>query len=173
MELAPEALSNDRPVKSGRLGSRRSVTITRSTIIKAPVEACFDRVTRQLEETPQWDPTMTCVYPLVVRHVRVGSMSRVTFSLNGSREEAVVLVRAFCPNRSLLWTSTHSTQLQEEWQVRPLPFGTMVVVTLGYNFFGGLAHRLSDKVAQRRKVEKAVDEMLCRLKELLEESGTT
>ncbi len=168
VEMAPEALTNDNTSKSGRLGTRRSVNITRSTIIRAPVEECFHRVMKQLEETPQWDPMIREVQPLVIRHVRVGSMSRVIFSLNGSSEEAVVLVRAFVPNRSLFWTSTHSSQLQEEWQFRPLPFGTMVLVTLGYNPSGGLAQRISGMIAMRRKFEKSVDEMLNHLQVFLE-----
>ena len=164
VELGPEALSDRSSVDSGKLGTKRATTITQSIFIRAPAERCFELINKQLEETPQWDPTIMWVNPISLKHVRVGSMSRVTFSLDGTTEEAVAMIRSFRPNRAILWTSTHSNQLQEEWQLQPEPQGTLVTVTLGYNPGGWLLGRLADKIATKNKVEKAVSEMLERLK---------
>jgi uncharacterized membrane protein len=91
-------------------------------------------------------------------------MSRVTFSLDGAKEEAAAMVRSFRPNRAILWTSNHSSQLQEEWQLQPEPHGTVATVTLGYNPGRWLLGRLADKILKRNKIERAVSEMLRRLK---------
>jgi len=164
VELAPEAFSNEKSTRKGIPGTKRATTITRSIFIRAPAECCFDLITKQLEETPGWDPTIMWVNPISRKHVRVGSMSRVTFSLDGTTEEAVAMIRSFRPNRALLWTSNHSTQLQEEWQLQPESNGTVVSVTLGYNPTRWLLGRLTDKMIMRNKVEKAVSEMLDRLR---------
>ena len=164
VELAPEALSNEKSARKDKPGTKRATTITQSIFIKAPAECCIDLITKQLEETPGWDPTITWVNPISQKHVRVGSMSRVTFSLDGTTEEAVAMIRSFRPNRSILWTSNHSTQLQEEWQLQPESDGTTVTVTLGYNPTGWLLGRLTDRMVMRNKVEKAVSEMLDRLR---------
>ncbi|HJX69860.1 MAG TPA: hypothetical protein VJ441_02080, partial [Dehalococcoidia bacterium] len=110
---------------------KRATTITQSIIIRASTEHCFELISKQLEETPHWDPMIMWVNPIILKHVRVGSMSRVTFSLNGTKEEAVAMIRSFQPNRAILWTSNHSTQLQEQWQLQPEPNGTLVTVTVG------------------------------------------
>jgi len=164
IELGPEAHSDRKWVDAGKLGTKRATTITQSTVIRAPIEHCFELVAKQLEETPHWDPTIIWVNPISLKHVRVGSMSRVTFSLNGSREEAAAMIRSFRPNRAILWTSNHSSQLQEEWQLQPEPHGTVVTVTLGYNPGGWVLGWLADKILKKNKIEKAVSEMLKRLK---------
>ena len=148
----------------GQVGGKRSTTITQSIIIRAPAERCFELITKQLEETPDWDPTIMWVNPISLKHVRVGSMSRVTFSLDGTREEAVAMIRSFRPNRAILWTSNHSTQLQEEWQLQPEAHGTVVTVSVGYNTTGWLFGRLADKMVMRNKIQKSVTEMMERLK---------
>jgi uncharacterized membrane protein len=149
---------------------KRAVTITQSAVIRASAERCFELITKQLEETPDWDPTIMWVNPIAIKHTRVGSMSRVTFSLDGTREEAVAMVRSFRQNRYRLWTSNHSTQLQEQWQLQPEPHGTLVTVTLGYNTGGWVFGRLADKMVMRGKVEKAISEMLGRLKKVAEDT---
>ena len=168
VQQAPEAFSDENAANRPRLDAKRAVTITRSTFVRAPAERCFEIIDRQLEETPEWDPTIVWVSPISKKHVRVGSTSRVTFSLGSATEEAIVMVRSFSPNRSILWTSNHSTQLQEEWRLEPEPHATVVTVTLGYNPAGRLLGRLMDRVAMRSKVEKAVSEMLEKLKMTVE-----
>ena len=170
VKLAPEALSGEGRAGYVGLNTKRTVTISRSMFVLAPAERCFELITKQLEETPDWDPTIMWVNPISLKHVRVGSMSRVTFSLDGTREEAVAVIRSFNPNRAILWTSNHSTQLQEEWQLQPEPHGTLVSVTLGYNPVGWLLGRITDRMLVRNKVEKAVEEMLERLKTAAERS---
>lgn len=165
VELAPEAFSREKSFSKSTLGTKRATTITQTIFVAAPAERCFDLITKQLEETPGWDPTIMWVNPISLKHVRVGSMSRVTFNLDGATEEAVAMIRSFRPNRAILWTSNHSTQLQEEWQLQPaVPHGTLVTVTLGYNPTGWLLGRLTDRIVMRNKVDKSVSEMLERLK---------
>ncbi|MFC1925798.1 SRPBCC family protein [Chloroflexota bacterium] len=166
VSLGPDTYSGsgDQLADSKKLGMKRATTITRSTIILASAERCFELISKQLEETPNWDPTIMWVNPISIKHIRVGSMSRVNFSLDGVREEAVAMIRSFQPNRSILWTSNHSSQLQEQWYLEPEPHGTLVTVTLGYNPGGWLFGRLADKIVMKRKVEKAVSEMLEKLK---------
>jgi len=165
VELAPEAFSSESASGTGgTLGGKRATKITQSIVVRASAERCFELITKQLEETPDWDPTIMWVNPISLKHVRVGSMSRVTFSLDGTREEAVAMIRSFRPNRAILWTSNHSTQLQEEWQLQPEPYGTVVTVTVGYNPTGWILGRLTDKMVMRNKVDKSVSEMLQRLK---------
>lgn len=163
VELGPETLSECNS-DSGELGTKRATTITKSIIISAPAEHCFELIAQQLEETPHWDTTIMRVSPISLKQVRVGFMSRVAFRLNGAKEEAVAMVRSFRPNSGILWTSNSSSQLQEEWQVQPEPHGMLVTVTLGYNPSGRLFGRLADKIVVKGKVEKAVSEMLERLK---------
>jgi len=172
VSLGPEMLceSEDQLAKSGKLGMKRKTNITRTTIIRASAEHCFEFIASQLDETPDWDPTIQWVTPITKKHTRVGSMSRVNFSLDGVREEAVVIVRSFKPNRSLLWTSNHTSQLQEQWCLEPESHGTLVTVTIGYNPGGWVFGRLTDKLFMKGKVEKAVSEMLKRLKAAVESS---
>ena len=164
VELGPETLSGGHQAGSDKLDMKRAVTIKRSIIIRASAERCFEFISKQLEETPDWDPTIMWVNPVTLKHTRVGSMSRVNFSLDGVREEAVAMIRSVRPNRALLWTSNHSSQLQEQWELQPEPHGTLVTVTLGYNPGGWIFGRLADRMGLRGKVEKAISEMLERLK---------
>ena len=168
--LNPETLSAEKSVEASNLGTKRSVTIPRTIIVRASAERCFRLITKQLEETPHWDPTIMWVNPISIKHVHVGSMSRVTFALDGVREEAVAMVRSFRPNRAILWTSNHSCQLQEEWHLKPEPHGTVVTVILGYSPTGWLLGRLVDKLHMRNKIEEAVVKMLDGLKTAAEES---
>ena len=164
VHLGPESLSDSKSVGVSNFGRKRAVTISRSTIIRASAERCFDLINKQLEVTPSWDPTIILSNPISIKHVRVGSMSRVIFNLGGVSEEAVAMIRSFRPNRYIFWTSTHSSQLQEEWQLQPEPHGTVVTVTLGYNPGRWIFGRLIDKLIKRTKIENTVVEMLGRLK---------
>jgi ribosome-associated toxin RatA of RatAB toxin-antitoxin module len=160
VKLGPESLSDGEPLETDEQGSKRAESITQSTIIRASAERCFQLIAKQLEETPHWDPTIICVNPISLKHVRVGSMSQVTFSIDGIREDAITMIRSFRPNRSILWTSNHSGELQEEWQLQPEPHGTLVTVTLGYNPSIWVFELLSEKTVNRSEVEKAISEML-------------
>lgn len=164
VQLAPDTFTNREGSNRTTLDTGRTVTVSRSTIVRATAERCFGIVTKQLEETPDWDPTIVWVSPISVKHTRVGSTSRVTFDIGGNVEEAVAMIRSFSPNRSLLWTSTHSTRLLEEWRLDPEQHGTIVNVTVGYDPTGRLFGRLADRVLMRSKVEKSVVEMLQGLK---------
>ena len=164
VELGPDTLSDKSCALSDKLDMKRAVTIKRSISIRASAEHCFEFISKQLEEKPDWDPILTWVNPITLKYTRVGSMSRVNFSLDGLREEAVAMIRFFRPNRSLLWTSNNSNQLQEHWELQPEPYGTLVNVTLGYNTGGWIFGWLADRIHLRSKVEKAVTEMLEKLK---------
>ena len=170
--LGPESLSKGMTTISGRQ-SKRSSKLSLSTFIKAPVEVCFDLVTRQLDETPGWDPTIRWVTPVSRKYIRVGNMSRVTFDLAGTIEEAVTALRSFTPNRAVMWTSNHSTQLQEEWQFKKEPNGTVVTVTVAYNPHGGLLARVTGSTGMRSQLERAVSQMLAGLKRAAETSTLT
>lgn len=164
VQLGPDTFTDKSSISKAKLDMKRAVTITRTTIVRATAGRCFELITRQLEETPDWDPTIMWVSPISIKHVRVGSTSRVTFNIGGDPEEAVVMVRSFNPNRSLLWTSTHSTQLQEEWQLEREPHGTLVTVILGYNPTGRFLGRLTDRMLTRGRIENAVSDMLERFR---------
>lgn len=168
--LGPESLSG-KAVDSGNVSMKRATTITRSISIKATAEHCFDLITRQLEEKPDWDPTIMWVNPINMRQTRVGSMSKVTFLLDGIKEEAIAVIRSFQPNKSILWTSNNSTQLQEHWDLQVEKYGTLVSVTIGYNPIGWIIGRLTDRLFMRGKIEKAISEMLIRLKKAAEEAN--
>ena len=172
VSLGPETLSGsgEHLADPDKLEMKRATTITRSNIIRASAERCFELISKQLGERPQWDPTIMWVNPIITNHIRVGFMSRVNFNLHGVREEAVAMIRSFKPNRSLLWTSNHSNQLQEQWHLEPDPLGTLVTVTLGYNPIGWIFGWLVDRVFMKRKLEKAVTEMLEKLKITVESS---
>jgi len=135
-----------------------------STIIKAPVEACFDLVARQFKEAPRWDPTVRWVVPVSSDYIRVGSKSRFIFDLAGSIEEANVVLRSLVPNETIVWTSNHHTRLKEEWRFKKEPDGTAVTVTLSYNHARGLMKYLTRQMRKHSQIEQAVSEMLRRLK---------
>jgi uncharacterized membrane protein len=95
----------------------------------------------------------------------VGSRSRFIFDLAGSTEESVVVLRSIIPNKAIVWTSDHRTQLQEEWYFRRKADGTtMVTVTLRYNQPGWLMKYLVRRTKLHSQLERAVSEMLRRLK---------
>lgn len=166
--LAPEAHLDRNTVDAAKLGTKRIITMSQRTVIKAAIERCFEFISKQLEETPHWDPTIMLVHSISSKHVRVGSMSRVTFNFRGMIEEAVTMIRSFQPNKSILWTSTHSNQLQEEWHLQPETYGTVVTITLGYNRGGWAFGCLLEKITMKNKVKKDVSEMLERLKLAIE-----
>ena len=56
VELGPESFKDDSASSKPKSGSKRSVNITRSIVVRVPVERCFKVIDRQLEETPYWDP---------------------------------------------------------------------------------------------------------------------
>ncbi len=157
--MGPETLSRQRASKIG-LETKRSVTISRTIYIAVPLDQVFSLVEKQLQETPDWDPTILWVEPISIKHVRVGSMSRVTFRLGGVTEEAVTMVRSYTTNKHVYWTSTHSTQLQEEWELKHVNQGTLVTLTVGYNPTGKLLGRLGNVLGMKGKVEKEVSSMV-------------
>jgi uncharacterized membrane protein len=135
-----------------------------STIIKAPVEDCFNLVAKQFKEAPRWDPTVKWVVPISSDYIREGSKSRFIFDLDGSIEEADVVLRSLVPNESIVWTSNHHTKLQEEWSFGRESDGTVVTVTLSYNSSKGLMKYLTRQVRKHCQIEQKVSEMLRRLK---------
>lgn len=164
VQLGPDSLMNNNPLEPAALSIKRTVNITQNTVIRAPIDRCFEFIDKQLIQTPHWDPTIKWVDPISVKHVRVGSMSRVTFDFRGVIEEAVVMIRSFSPNRTVFWTSTHSSQLQELWRLESEALGTVVTLTMGYNPGGWAIGHLLDRLMMKSKVEKAVSEMLEGLK---------
>ncbi|MFC1925808.1 SRPBCC family protein [Chloroflexota bacterium] len=109
------------------------------------------------------------VNPISIKYVHVDSMSRVTFSLDGTAEEAVTVIRSYSPNKAILWSSNHSMQLQEKWHLWPEPDGTLIDVVLGYDPTGWILGRLADKLLMRNKMKEAVLKMLDRLKAVAEQ----
>lgn len=170
VQLGPETFSKDESAKSIRLDGKRAVTIVRSTFVRASAERSFLIISKQFEETPGWDPTVMWVEPICVKHVGVGSMSRVTFTFEGTTEEAIAMIRSVKPNRAIMWTSTHSSGLREEWQLQPATLGTVITVTLSYNPGGWFLGRFTDRIVMRKKVERTVEEMMKRLGEVVENS---
>lgn len=166
VQLGPDTLSNHETQDTPPPGKNNVTRIVRSISIRAPLERCFELITRQLEKTPDWDPMIMQVDPISIKHVRVGSMSRVAFNLSDANafEEAIAMIRFFRPNKAISWASTHSTRLQEEWQVQHQPSGTIVTLILGYNPTGSLLRRLASRISLRRQLEKAVSETLENLK---------
>ena len=146
-------------------GHKRFSKVTVLTYIKVPLEVCFDLVTKQLEETPEWDPTIRWVVPICHEYIRVGNKSRVTFDLAGSIEEAIVVLRSFVPNKVIMWTSNHSNQLQEQWQFGREPnSSTLVTVSLSYNPYRGWFKYFNRWARMNGQIERVVSEMLRRLK---------
>jgi len=169
----PYYLSEEMTKIVARGKSKYFSKVTDSTHIKAPVEVCFDLVARQLEEIPNWDPTIRWVMPISHEYVRVGSKSRVTFNLSGSIEEATVVLRSYVPNKVIVWSSNHSNQLQEQWQFRgEYNNSTLVMVTLGYNPYRGWFKYFNRWARMNGQIEKAVSVMLGRLKSVAEMSKT-
>lgn len=152
-----------------REGAKQFSKVTVFTKIKAPVEVCFDLVAKQLEEVPRWDPIIKWVVPISHDYTQVGSKSQVTFDLAGSIEEAEVVLQSFVPNRVIIWTSDHSTRLQEEWRFEREPdYGTHVMVTLSYNPYRGWLKYFSKWTRVSSQIELAASEMLGRLKRVAE-----
>ena len=168
VQLAPETLSKEELVDEEKLSTRRATSVSRSIVIQASAERCFGIISRQLQRSPDWDPAILAVNPVSSNQPRVGFMSQIAFRLNGVRHEAIAMIRTYRPNRTILWTSNHRTHLQEEWQLRPESHGTEIAVTVAYNPVGWMLGRLSDRLFVRGKVEKAVSEMLLRLKAVAE-----
>lgn len=148
-------------------GKRRSrfCSVSMNTLISAPVEDCFNLVSRQIEEVTEWDPTISDAKPICCEDIGVGSKSRITFCLAGSVEEVTVVIRSLVPNRVFMWTSEHSTQLQEEWRFRTGLSGTIITLTISYNpYGGGLLKYLTRRVRMRSHIEGVILEILGRLR---------
>jgi len=157
-------LSKDMTIIVDKGGHKRSSKVTVFSHIKAPVEVCFDLVTKQLEKAPRWDPTIRWVVPISRDYMGVGSKSQVTFDLAGSIEESTVTLHSFIPNKVLEWTSNHSTQLKEEWRFVRQSDGTLVIVTLSYKPHQGLLKYFNRWTRMNSQIQQAVYEMLRRLK---------
>jgi len=171
--LAPKAHSDSNSVDADKPGTKRVITVIQSIVINATTERCFEFVSKQLEETPHWDPTIMHVHSISSKYIRVGYMSRVNFNFHGKIEEATVMIRSFQPNKVISWTSTHSSQLQEEWHFQSAPHGTVVTINLGYNRGGWFFGRLIEKIMMKNKVKKDVSEMLGQLQLAIEKLGGT
>jgi len=169
--LTPEAHLDSNFIDADKLGTKKVITVIKSIVINASTERCFEFVSKQLEETPHWDPTIMHVHSISSKHVRVGYMSRVNFNFRGKIEEATVMIRSFQTNKAISWTSTHSSQLQEEWHFQSAPYGTVVTINLGYNRGGWFFVRLIEKIMRKSKVKKDVSDMLDQLKLAIEKLG--
>lgn len=160
----PRSLSKEMTSAANSVGSKQHGSVAMSTIIKAPVEDCFNLVAKQFKEAPRWDPTVKWVVPISSDYIREGSKSRFIFDLDGSIEEADVVLRSLVPNESIVWTSNHHTKLQEEWRFGRESDGTVVTVTLSYNSSKGIMKYLTRQVRKHCQIEQKVSEMLRRLK---------
>jgi len=81
------------------------------------------------------------------------------------------MIRTFQPNKAISWTSTHSSQLQEDWYFQSAPYGTVVTINLGYNRGGWFFMRLIENIMRKSKVKKDVSDMLDQLKLAIEKLG--
>lgn len=151
----------------------RFCSVTANTHIRAPVEVCFDLVARQIEEVPGWDPTIKNVKPVNFEDIGVGSQSQVTFQLGGSVEEATVVLCSFVPNRVIMWTSEHSTQIQEKWRFRSGINSTIIYLTISYNpYGGGLLKYLTRGMKMNRHLKQMASEILGDLRRTIEMKET-
>ena len=164
-----------RPVESAPLPSGvaklqldRAVLISKEIPIAAPVEFCFDILTKQLEQTPQWDPIVINARPVSKVRGRIGATSQVTLNLGGKELESLAMISRYHPNRAISWVLSKKPKVMEDWRLEPRSHGTLVGVTVAREVGGWIIGRLLDKIMRRKKVEDDLTKMLTQLKRAVE-----
>lgn len=151
-----------------KLDPGKTVITTKEIFIEAPAESCFDTLSRQLEQPPQWDPMIVRVSPTSDVRGWIGATSRVILYLGSKKVESQAIISRYHPSHSISWVISRKPKVREDWQLERKPHGTQVRVTLAHELDGWVIGRLIYKVMSWKKVEQDLDRMLAQLKETIE-----
>jgi hypothetical protein len=156
------------PVKVTKLDPGRTILISKDIRIAALPERCFNTITRQLEQTPQWDPIISDAQPVSKSRGLIGATSEVTLNLGGRQLKSVAMISRYRPKHAISWIFNNKTKVMESWQVEPKASGAAVSVTLACEVPGGAIGRLLYKITRWKKVEQDLNKTLVYLKAVLE-----
>ena len=162
---SPTAMKDQTPLPPGvaKLEPDRTVIATREAFIRAPAEVCFGLIADQLEQPRQWDHVIVDVKPISQSRKQIGATSRVTLNLGGREVESLATISLYRPNRAIGWVLSEKPKIRQDWRLRAKPSGTMVSLTLSYEFPGWLLNRILYKVMRRKKVEQDLGKTLTQL----------
>jgi uncharacterized membrane protein len=163
-------LEESTPLPPGvaKLDPDRTVISLKEIFIEASTEFCFDILSKQLEQPPEWDPVIVHARPVSNVRDKIGATSQVTLDLGGKKVESQAMISRYHPDRAVSWVFTRRPKVREDWQLERKPHGTQVRVTLAHEFDGWVIGRLIYKVMRRKRVEQDLDKMLAQLKETVE-----
>jgi len=156
------------PPHVGKLEPDRTALTSKEIFIAASVQSCFDTLAKQLEQLPEWDPTIVRVQPVSKVRGRIGATSQVILNLGGRVLESLAMICRYRPNHAIGWVLTKRPKVREEWRLERKPHGTMVGVTLACEIPGWFIGRFTYKIMRRRKVEQDLDKALVQLKAAVE-----
>jgi uncharacterized membrane protein len=156
------------PPGVAKLDPGNTLTTTREIFIKTPTECCFDTISKQLEQPPQWDPIIVNAWPEPGVRGQIGARSRVTLDLGGKKVESQAMISRYHPDRAISWVISGKPRVREDWQLERKPRGTEVRVTLAHELDGWVIGRLIYRVMRRKRVEQDLDKMLIELKKVIE-----
>jgi hypothetical protein len=156
------------PVKVAKLDPGRTILISKDIRIAALPERCFNTITRQLEQTPRWDPLISDARPVSNVRGRIGATSDVTLNLGGKQHQSVAMISQYRPNHAISWIFSNKAKVMEGWQVEPKASGAVVSVTLAREVAGGAIGRFLYKITRWKRVEQDLNKTLVYLKAVLE-----
>ncbi len=169
--LRKPAESTPLPPGIAKLDPDRTVITSKEIFIEAPAEFCFDTLSKQLEQPPQWDPMIVNARPVSDVRGKIGATSQVTLDLGGKKVESQAMISRYHPDRAVSWVITRKPKVREDWQLERKPHGIQVRVTLAHELGGWVIGRLIYKVMRRKRLEQDLDKMLAQLKETVESTG--
>ena len=156
------------PTGIAKLDPDKTVIATKEIFIEAPAKHCFDTLSKQLEQTPQWDPIIVDASPVSDNRRQTGAASKLILDLGGRRLASQAVVLRYRPNGSLSWVLCERPKVREDWRLEPKPRGTLVRVNLAQELNGWALGRFIYKVIHGNRVEQDLNTMLVQLKAAIE-----
>ena len=155
-------------VKVTKPDAGRTILISKDIVIAAVRECCFNAITMQLEQPPQWDSIILDAWPVSIVRGQIGATSQVILNLGGKRLNSVAMICRYRPNRAISWVFSNRTKVREDWKVEPKASGAVVSVNLACEVAGGAIGRFLYKITRRKRVEQDLNKTLVHLKAVLE-----
>jgi len=156
------------PPGVAKLDPDKIVITTKETFIEAPVELCFDTLSKQLEQPPQWDPIIVHAWPASSVRGCIGAVSQLILNLGGKERNSQAVISRYRPNEAISWVLTEKPKVREDWQLQPKSRGTLVRVNFAQELNGWALGRLLYKVMRQNRVEQDLDRMLTQFKATVE-----
>jgi len=159
------------PPDAASFRADKAILVSQEAFIRAGAPSCFDLIVKRLEGFIDGDPMILEAKPITnIR--RVGAVTHVTMNVGGSKLDAPAVISSYEPDRVFAWALTSQPKVKEYWRLQPERGATLLHVTFGCEMSASVIKSLLQSIVGQRRLKRETRQVLGRLKEQAEATGS-